>query len=158
MYPESCNTNNIGVLYHNAGNYPKAIEFYKLALEESPRSHITLSNLGHTYYLQGDYQKAEECLTKAHEIAPYHGITLIKLAQLEARQGKHQEARGHKEEAYEVLKKQWDKHTLGKVEQGWFSSLALELGHNDVYQQVKQNSHDSSDEQLYNTDNLTIIN
>lgn len=158
MYPDSCNTNNIGVLYHNAGNYTKAIEFYNLALEESPRSHVTLSNLGHTYYLQGNIQKAEECLTKAHEIAPYHGITLIKLAQLEARQGKQQDARKHKEEAYEVLKKQWDKRTLSKVEQGWFSSLARELGHEDVYQQVKQNSSDSVNDHLYNIDNLTIIN
>ena len=158
MYPNSCNTNNIGVLYHNAGNYTKAVEFYNLALEESPRSYVTLSNLGHTYYLQGNIQKAEECLTKAHEIAPYHGITLIKLAQLEVRQGKQQDASKHKEEAYEVLKKQWDKRTLSKVEQGWFSSLARELGHEDVYQQVKQNSSDSVNNQLYNTDNLTIIN
>ena len=157
MYPGSCNLNNIGVAYHNAGNYSKAIDFYKLALSESPRSHITLSNLGHTYYLIGDYQNAEECLTKAHEIAPFHGITLIKLSQLEERQGKNADARRHKEDAYDVLKKQWDNNTLGKIEAGWFSSLALELGHHDIYRQVKDSNRGTTKDNLYNVDNLTSI-
>ena len=157
LYPGSCNLNNLAVLYHNAGNYDKAIEFFKLHLEESPNDHVTLSNIGHTYYLTGDMQKAEEYLKKAHEKAPYHGITLIKLAQLEERQGKRTEAKNHKEQAYEVLKKQWDKKTLGKVETGWFSSLALELGHNDVYQQIKNAENSSDSGIIYNVDNLTTI-
>lgn len=157
MYPGSCNLNNIAVLYHNAGNYDKAIEFYKLALEETPNSHITLSNIGHTYFLVGNLEEAEKYLKKAHEIAPYHGITLIKLAGLEERQGKEAEAKQHKDKAYEVLKKQWDKKTLGKVEIGWFSSLALELGHNDVYQQILSSESSSNASNIYNTENLTTI-
>ena len=155
LYPDSCNLNNLGVLYHNAGAYSKAVEFYELALEESPKSHVTLSNLGHTCMLMRDYQKAEECLRKAHEIAPYHGITLIKLAELEERQGKRTESRHHKEEAYDILKKQWEKNTLGKVELGWFSSLASELGHRDVYQQIKNSASSSHTDGLYNNENLT---
>lgn len=155
LYPDSCNLNNLGVLYHNAGVYSKAVEFYELALEESPKSHVTLSNLGHTCMLMRDYQKAEECLRKAHEIAPYHGITLIKLAELEERQGKRTESRQHKEEAYDILKKQWEKNTLGKVELGWFSSLASELGHRDVYQQIKNSASSSHTDGLYNNENLT---
>ena len=154
LYPGTCNLNNIGVLYHNAGNYSKAIEFYELALEESPRSYMILSNLGYTYMLDGNMQKAEESLLKAHEIAPYHGITLIKLARLEERQGKRVEARQHKEEAFEVLKKQWEKNTLGRVELGWFSSLASELGHRDIYNQIRESRANSSSEDLYNDDNL----
>lgn len=42
----------------------KPVEFYELALEESPKSHVTLSNLGHTCMLMRNYQKAEECLRK----------------------------------------------------------------------------------------------
>lgn len=155
LYPNSCNLNNIGVLYHNAGNYSKAVDFYELALEESPRSHVTLSNLGHTCMLMGNNQKAEECLIKAHEIAPFHGITLIKLAKLETKQGKRTEAKQHKEEAFEILKKQWEKNTLGKVELGWFSSLASELGHTDIYRQVKASSSSAHSEGLYNNENLT---
>lgn len=155
LYPTSCNLNNIGVLYHNAGNYSKAIDFYELAIQESPRSHVTLSNLGHTFMQMGNTQKAEECLTKAHEIAPFHGITLIKLAELESKQGKRNESKRHKEEAYEILKKQWEKNTLGKVELGWFSSLAYELGHNDIYRQVNDSVRTSVTDGLYNNDNLT---
>lgn len=155
LYPGSCNLNNIGVLYHNAGNYSKAIDFYELAIQESPRSHITLSNLGHTYMLMGNNQKAVECLKKAHDIAPFHGITLIKLAELETKQGKRSEAKRHKEEAYNILKKQWEKNTLGKVELGWFSSLASELGYHDVYRQVKDSARTSMSDGLYNNDNLT---
>ncbi len=155
LYPESCNLNNLGVLYHNAGIYSKAVKFYELALEESPKSHITLSNLGHTCMLMRDYQKAEECLRKAHEIAPYHGITLIKLAELEERKGKNSESRLHKEEAYDILKKQWEKNTLGQVELGWFSSLASELGHRDIYQQIKSSTSNSHTDGLYNNENLT---
>ena len=155
LYPNSCNLNNIGVLYHNAGNYSKAVDFYELALEESPRSHVTLSNLGHTCMLMGNNQKAEECLIKAHEIAPFNGITLIKLAKLETKQGKRTEAKQHKEEAFEILKKQWEKNTLGKVELGWFSSLASELGHTDIYRQVKASSSSAHSEGLYNNENLT---
>lgn len=104
--------------------------------------------------LMGNYQKAEECLKKAHEIAPYYGITLIKLAELEEKQGKRTDAKQHKEEAYDILKKQWEKNTLDKVELGWFSSLASELGHRDVYQQIKSSTSNSHADGLYNNDNL----
>lgn len=154
LYPDSCNLNNLGVLYHNAGVYSKAVEFYELAIEESPTSHVTLSNLGHTSMLMGNYQKAEECLKKAHEIAPYHGITLIKLAELEEKQGKRTDAKQHKEEAYDILKKQWEKNTLDKVELRWFSSLTSELGYRDVYQQIKSSTSNSHADGLYNNDNL----
>ena len=130
------------------------MEFFELAIEESPRSHVTLSNLGHTSMLMGNYQKAEECLKKAHEIAPYYGITLIKLAELEEKQGKRTDAKQHKEDAYDILKKQWEKNTLDKVELGWFSSLAGELGHRDVYQQIKSSTSNSHADGLYNNDNL----
>ena len=105
--------------------------------------------------LMRDNQTAEEFLRKAHEIAPYHGITLIKLAKLEERQGKKSESRQHKEKAFDILKKQWEKNTLGKVELGWFSSLANELGHRDVYQQIKSSVSSSHTEGLYNNENLT---
>lgn len=105
--------------------------------------------------LMGNNQKAEECLKKAHDIAPFHGITLIKLAELETKQGKRSEAKRHKEEAYDILKKQWEKNTLGKVELGWFSSLASELGHHDVYRKVKDSARTSMSDGLYNNDNLT---
>lgn len=154
LYPDTCNLNNLGVLYHNAGVYFKAVEFYELAVEESPRNHVILSNIGHACTLMRNYQKAEECLKKAHEIAPYHGITLIKLAELEEKQGKRTEARQHKEEAYDILTKQWEKNTLDKVELGWFSSLASELGHRDVYLQIKSVTGNSHADELYNNDNL----
>ena len=154
LYPGTCSLNNIGVLYHNSGNYSKAIEFYELELEKNPRSYITLSNLGHTCMQSGNLQKAEENLLKAHEIAPFHGITLIKLAQLEVKLGKRDEARQHKEKAFEILKKQWEKKTLDKVELGWFSSLALELGHREIYNQIRESRTNSSSEGLYNDENL----
>ena len=79
---------------------------------------------------------------------------MIKLAELEEKQGKRSESRKHKEEAYDILKKQWEKKTLDKVELGWFSSLALELGHRDIYNQIKDSRINSSSEGLYNDENL----
>ena len=103
----------------------------------------------------GNNQKAEEFLTKAHRIAPFHAITMIKLAKLETKKGKHIEAKQHRENAYDILKRQWENNTLGKNELGWFSSLAYELGHYDVHRQVRGTISSSATDTLYNNDNLT---
>ena len=109
---------------------------------------ITLSNLTNT----GLFKKANMA---ANNYKESQIDEQIKLAKLETKQGKRTEAKQHKEEAFEILKKQWEKNTLGKVELGWFSSLASELGHTDIYRQVKASLSSAHSEGLYNNENLT---
>ncbi len=60
---------NIGLVYYNKGDYPKALEYYERCLEietkikgkDSIDVAETLNNIGSVYYNKGDYPKALEC-------------------------------------------------------------------------------------------------
>jgi tetratricopeptide (TPR) repeat protein len=68
--------NNIGFVYDNQGDYPKALAFYQKALKirekvlgiEHPDTATTYNNIGGVYYIQGDYPKALEFYQKALKI------------------------------------------------------------------------------------------
>ena len=68
--------NNIGSVYWNQGNYPKALDYYFKALEirekvlgtDHPDTATTYNNIGAVYDAQGDYPKALEYYYKALEV------------------------------------------------------------------------------------------
>jgi tetratricopeptide (TPR) repeat protein len=68
--------NNIGAVYDNQGDYPKALEFHLKALnirekvlgKEHPDIAMSYNNIGSVFFFQGDYPKALEYLQKALSI------------------------------------------------------------------------------------------
>jgi len=64
---------NMGNDYNKIGDFDKAIECYKKAVEIKPDYHEALYNMGNAYKKKGDFDKAIECYEKAIKIKPdYH--------------------------------------------------------------------------------------
>jgi len=76
--------NNLGISYNDMGDYGKAIECYKKALEigknalgnNHPDIALYYNNLGSSYYSIGDYKRAIEYHEKALEINNHPDVTL----------------------------------------------------------------------------------
>ncbi|RUM56946.1 MAG: hypothetical protein DSY60_05875 [Persephonella sp.] len=69
--------NELGLLYHDKGEYDKAEKYYKKALEileriykdkDHPYLATDYNNLGYLYKAKGDFTKAEEYFRKAEEV------------------------------------------------------------------------------------------
>lgn len=56
---------NEGIQYHDKGEYAKAIETYKKALEINPNSGLALYEMALTFFTIKDYQNAEIASKKA---------------------------------------------------------------------------------------------
>ncbi|MBT6516593.1 MAG: tetratricopeptide repeat protein, partial [Candidatus Marinimicrobia bacterium] len=65
---------NLGIAYNNQGNYTKAIESYKKAIELKPDYALAYNNLGIAYNNQGNYTKAIESYKKAIELKPDYAL------------------------------------------------------------------------------------
>lgn len=59
--------NNVGSIYHDMADYPKALEHYIKSLDykETRQMGLTLSNIGGIYMEQGDYSKALEYIQRS---------------------------------------------------------------------------------------------
>jgi O-antigen ligase/Tfp pilus assembly protein PilF len=57
-------------IYEKAGNIPKVIEYYLLAIQEQPANPQFYASLAAAYAKSGDYNKAKEAALKAVEIDP----------------------------------------------------------------------------------------
>lgn len=154
LYPNSCDLNNIGVLYGNSGNREKALYFYELAYEKDPNNAIIAFNLGHTL-LDRDPKRAKELIEKANRLNPNHCSSLIILARLEAADGNQNRARELRQKAFDVLDEKWKRGTLADWEWGWFASVADELGKHSLATEIRQSIPRLQSEQFYNPDNLT---
>ena len=135
MYPKSVNINNIGILYSNAGQEDKAIEFYKKAVEEHPNDAVLNFNLGHSL-LAKDRLRGLEYIKKALECNPEHCPSLITLAREEYRNGHKDKAVEMRQKAYDIYMNKWKGNRLRDWEYSWFSDVANLLGKYDVAKEI----------------------
>src|SRR5919109_466740 len=81
---------NLGIVYRQLGDYPKAVEFYgkALAIAKAPPGDRAgegraLNNLGNVYQSLGDYSKAQELFQQAlavfQDINARYAITMVNL-------------------------------------------------------------------------------
>lgn len=83
---------NLGANYQGKGEFDKAIEELKKAVEIDPSSLAAHLNLGNAYTSKGDFDKAVEELKKATEINPDNALTHNNLAYAYALKGEFDKA------------------------------------------------------------------
>lgn len=154
LYPNPNSYNEVGVLYSNAGNENKAIDFYERALANNPDEFHPMFNLGHTL-INRDPKRAETLLRKAHSLDPSHAPSMIALAGIEERLGHKGEAQRLNQEAYNILYKKWKGGSLRDFEYSWLESVAQRLGLKSVAQEVRLSKPKLDQESYYNEENLT---
>lgn len=156
-YPDSSVYNAIGVLYHNSGNYTRAIEMYRKALESEPNNSYALSNLGHDLYILGDYQEARPVLEKSAELKPDSPYTHIKLYGLYKELGEKELAQKHGEQGYNIFHRKWsESSSLDECDYGWFISIARDLG-KDLKEIEATRPKRKQEDMGYNKENLPEI-
>ncbi len=81
----------LGKLYTQTKQYPKAVEAYQTAAGLRPDMAAVFYNLGFVYAVTSDYKKAEEALRRAVELhPPFVDKALFNLAMVQLQQGKKQ--------------------------------------------------------------------
>ncbi len=153
LYPSTVSLNNIGVLYHNSGNNLKAADFFKLGLEKEPNNSMLHFNLGNTLkYI--DNEAYIKHIHKACEINPNNSLALIESGHINRSEGNREEAENELRRAYDILLKDWKTDSLSRVGYGWLSSLAKELGEDEVAEKVRKSEPDLESEKYYDEENL----
>ncbi len=87
--------NNLGDVYSNEQDWPRAIENFKKSIELAPDYADAIHNLGYTYMLMGDYENAKKYLTEAYEKNNRLWQALEKLGHIELAQGNTEKAKEH---------------------------------------------------------------
>ncbi len=91
---------DLGKLYTQSKDYPKAIKFYQHAIGLNPRSAKTFFNLGFVYATVQDYANAEEMFLRAAEMKPpFLDKAIFNLAMVQQERGKQQECVNNLEKA-----------------------------------------------------------
>lgn len=81
--------NQVGFAFLEAGNFERAVEFFRQALEASPDDPIVWNNLGCAYYRQGKYKEAQPCFERAVQLDSSFGRAWLNLAATRLRQGQY---------------------------------------------------------------------
>jgi len=81
-----------GVLAYGMGRLEKAVELYRMALEQDPLSSVTYNRLALALFRLDRFEEAEVILRKALEVAPQRGVSRGVLAQVLQSQGRGEEA------------------------------------------------------------------
>lgn len=84
--------NNIGLAYHNKGNYQKAIENYKRALRFFPSYSLCYENLARAYEAINSFQVAIQSYKKSISYAPDYPTPHFNLARLYIRLNRNEDA------------------------------------------------------------------
>ncbi|MDH4267525.1 MAG: protein kinase [Deltaproteobacteria bacterium] len=93
----------LGLVYMNLGDYPKAIETYNKVGELDPQFPDTFFNLGYIYAKKKDYPKAEEMYARVVKLAPtYLDEALFNLGMVQDKQGKREQCIENLEQALKV--------------------------------------------------------
>ena len=154
LYPSPDNYGELGVLFWNAGNVDKAVDYNERAYEHNPNSATANFNLGHS--LMGrDSEKAKKYLRRAYELNPTDGATMIMFARVEKMNGNKERAREIEQQAYELLLRKWKTDTLADYEYSWLSSIASDLGFREVAREVRQSKPENGQDRFYDDENLT---
>jgi Tfp pilus assembly protein PilF len=91
---------DLGKLYTQSKNHPKAIKSYQKAIGLNPRSAKTVFNLGFVYATTEDFANAEEMFHRAAELKPpFLDKAIFNLAMVQQKQGKEQECVNNLEKA-----------------------------------------------------------
>ena len=94
---------DLGKLYTQIKDYPKAIEAYLTAIRLDPDSADTFFNLGFNYAAVKNYAYAEKMFLKVTELAPpYLDEAIFNLAMVQYKQGKKQQCVENLEKALQV--------------------------------------------------------
>lgn len=137
-YPEKSSFNRIGVLFHNSGNYNRAIAYFRMALKKNSNNPTVLNNLGNDLYLIGEYDEARNFIEQAVELRGDYAIAITVLARLEEAENNTEEAAKLYQRAFNIYKRQWDNEGLDNCTRGWFLSVARKQNKTDIVKKLQE--------------------
>lgn len=106
----------VGAVYRDSGDYEKAAEYFRLAIEESPEYDLAYNNLGSVLSRLGRHDEAERMLIKALQINPHLASAHSNVGLVYLRAGRFEQARESLVRATQEnpqLKSAWD--NLGRL-------------------------------------------
>ncbi|MEB3218957.1 MAG: CHAT domain-containing protein [Nostocales cyanobacterium 94392] len=118
---EGVTLNNIGEVYRNLAEYPKALDYLQQALaihrsiDNKSMEGITLNNIGNVYWNLGEYPKALDYLQQALTIAkqigdkPMEGTTINSIGLVYKKLGEYPKALKYYQQALAIRKQVGDK-------------------------------------------------
>ena len=145
------------MLYHNSGNYTKAIRYFKKALEVDPKNVWAWSNLGNDLYIIGKNQEAKKCLERALEIKGDKTSALSVMGDIYRDQGDDEKAQEYYERCYNVFMRKWKNDALNEVDYGWFEDVARKLGRYDMAAKIANDRPTKAQSRNYNAENLVTL-
>ncbi len=153
IYPNNSNLNEIGVLFSNAGNAEKAIEYYEKAYESNPANSTVAFNLA-LQYKSTNPSKFVEMLEKILKLEPNDPEALFEKGKLQNLKNKD-DGNALIEKAFNTYKEKFDNNRLKDWEFSWFASCADELGKKDLAQLIRESIPKTKVIGLWNEENLT---
>jgi Tfp pilus assembly protein PilF len=85
-------TRRLAVIYDRIGNFDKALDEYRRAIQESPKDAELFNNLGYGYYNRGQWEAAEKQLRKAVALDPKLASAWINLGMCLAQQMRYDDS------------------------------------------------------------------
>lgn len=154
IYPADASYNNISVAYHNAGRYNTALEFIKLAYEESPNS----PSIAFNYALDvknTDEDKYQELLKRCIELDSQDPVHLFEYGRWLTSKGNSSEGKPLIDKAIRIWKDRFDNGHMCEWDYSWFASAADFIGEHSLARDIRvKESELFSKENYYNTNNL----
>lgn len=156
-YPQDNMYNYIGVLFHNSGNYGRAIKYFKKALEIDNNNAWAHSNLGNDLYIIGNNEEAKEHLEKALELRPEQTTAMSILGDIYRDAGDKEKANEYYNRCFNIYNRKWKDGGLGEVDYGWFENVAHKLGKHGVAREIAASKPQKHHNQNYNSQNLITL-
>lgn len=156
-YPQNDLYNYIGVLYHNSGNYAKAVRYFKMALDVDKNNYWAWANLGNDLYLLGKNAEAIPCLENALNIKGDHTTPLCILGDIYRDEGNAEKSQSYYDQAFNIFMRRWNDKILSEVDYSWFEDLARKLGKNDLAQHIAESKPKKHHSEMYSSENLITL-